>query len=679
MLIDEQNKKFFGLVIIILCSLLLACPAWAGTIWQQRQKLTVSDSALFGFSVSINGDMAIIGSVVDDDHGFGSGSAYVFKREDESWSRQTKLLAGDGAAEDHFGESVFIYGNYVVVGAPLDDDKGTDSGSAYIFAPNNVDPNNWDQQQKLLVFDGAGDDHFGESVFINGNYVVVGAPLDDDKGTDSGSVYIFTPNNVDPNSWDQRQKLLASDGAADDRFGQSVSISADFIIVGAPGDDDSKGSAYIFKWDGSNWVEQQKFLASDGASVDQFGQSVSISGDCAIVGAFADDAYTGSAYIFAPNDIDPNHWDQQTKLTAIDGAAHDCFGWSVSISDDYCIVGTWDRSESGFVCIFERNGEGLGQQQKLLATTVGDWFGFSVSISGNFAIVGAPFDNSNSAYIFENVPCPTADLGGDCDVDFVDYALFAADFGLESRIIPRDAVVVDGNLSEWSGNIQWMDLDKICSGNPNDVNEAKFALQWDPNTNKIYAAVIVEDNDHVFLDEYVAWDASDKIEVYSQGDAAGGSGWSCVYDIAQQYMVAPDTSGGSWATWGCGQTIDANVGLEYAVIVNGDQIIYEVGVVPFDNYGGFSGGDTIVTDLEVGHLVGFDIVADTRWTDDFGMLSENLMTDKYNNADHIARYTLVENLENPVCSEPPSDIDRNCEVNFEDLAILVDQWLQDYN
>ena len=134
----------------------------------------------------------------------------------------------------------------------------------------------WLQRQKLLASDGAAVDFFGCSDSIRGDYAIAGADYDDDKGANSGSAYIF---RWDGTAWVQQQKLLASDGAAGDCFGGSVSISGDLAIVGAYGDDSDRGSAYIFKRDGTTWVQQQKLIASDGAAKDYFGYPVSISGD----------------------------------------------------------------------------------------------------------------------------------------------------------------------------------------------------------------------------------------------------------------------------------------------------------------------------------------------------------------------------------------------------------------
>lgn len=160
------------------------------------------------------------------------------------------------------------------------------SGSAYIFRR---DGTNWTEQQKLTASDGAGYDWFGFRVSISGEYAIIGAQFDDDNRVSSGSAYIFKREG---SNWIEEQKLTASDGNIDDRFGISVSISGDYAIVGAYGDDDNginSGSAYIFERDISNWTEKQKLTASDGSEFDGFGISVSISGEYTIAGAYYDD------------------------------------------------------------------------------------------------------------------------------------------------------------------------------------------------------------------------------------------------------------------------------------------------------------------------------------------------------------------------------------------------------
>jgi cyclophilin family peptidyl-prolyl cis-trans isomerase len=208
----------------------------------------------FGYSVSINGEYIIIGAIGDDPQSsFPNfiGSAYICKYDGTYWTKQAKLTADDGAVLDKFGWSVSIDGRYAIVGSPYNDDNGSNSGSAYIFEQSDLDPNNWDQKTKLTASDAAASDYFGCSVAIGGGRALVGAYGNDDNGSNSGSVYIFEPNEIDPNKWDQTAKLTASDAAAGDNFGFSVAIGIGrHAVIGAHGNDDGgseSGSAYILK------------------------------------------------------------------------------------------------------------------------------------------------------------------------------------------------------------------------------------------------------------------------------------------------------------------------------------------------------------------------------------------------------------------------------------------------
>jgi hypothetical protein len=422
---EKTSKCLSVMAAVVVCLVCGPAQAGAGT-WQQGQKLLASDGAAndwFGITISMSGDYAIVGAYYDDDKGIESGSAYIFKWNGTGWSQQQKLLASDGAAGDNFGMSVSISGDYAIIGASVDDNY---KGAAYIFR---WDGASWSEQQKLLASDGAADDGFGWSVSIDGDRAVVGAYGDD---LYKGSSYIF---KRDGTSWVQQQKLVASDGAAFDEFGTNVSVSGDYAIVGAYGNNNYKGSAYVFKWDGVSWAEQQKLVASDGAMGDYFGKSVSISGDYAILGAHYDDSAKGSAYVFKR---DGTSWSEQQKLIALDGAGGDAFGMSVCINGDHAIVGAcYDDdmgTSSGSTYVFKRNGTSWSEQQKLTASdgAANDYFGYSVSISGDYASgyragVGADRDgdngiNSGSAYMFRF--CPAADLSDDCKVDIVDFAVF---------------------------------------------------------------------------------------------------------------------------------------------------------------------------------------------------------------------------------------------------------------
>ena len=372
----------------------------------QQAKLLAADGELgelFGYSVSVSGDTAVVGAYRDDDMGNFAGAAYVFLRSGGIWTQQAKLLAADGAADDMFGYSVSVSGDTAVVGAHGDDDKGTASGSAYVFLQSG---GVWTQEAKLVPGDGAPQDFFGQAVSVSGDTAVVGAYGDDDKGSQSGSAYVFLRSG---GIWTQQAKLLASDGAASNWFGRSaVSVSGDTAVVGAWGDDDLgtvSGSAYAFVRSGGTWTQQAKLLASDGAYDDRFGTSVSVSGDTAVVGAFTDDLGngSGSAYVFVRSG---GNWTQHAKLLAADGAAGDLLGWSVSVSGDTAVVGAiYDDDmglESGSAYVFLRSGANWTQQAKLVAAdgAAGHNFAWSVSVSGDTAVIGALFDNYGSAYAF---------------------------------------------------------------------------------------------------------------------------------------------------------------------------------------------------------------------------------------------------------------------------------------
>jgi nucleoside-specific outer membrane channel protein Tsx len=272
-----------------------------GTAWVEEAKLEASDAAAndaFGLSVAVAGDTAVVGAALDDDGGSDSGSAYVFHYDGTVWVEEAKLTPSDGAAFDQFGSSVAAAGDTIVVGARLDDDNGSDSGSAYVFR---YDGTVWVEEAKLKASDGAPSDTFGNAVAVAGETAAVGAQFDDDNGADSGSAYVF---RYDGATWVEQAKLVASDGAPSDTFGNTVAVAGETVVVGAQFDDDNgtdAGLAYVFRYDGTAWVEQAKLTPSDGTADDMFGGSVAVSGDTAVVGAALDDdngSSSGSAYVF---------------------------------------------------------------------------------------------------------------------------------------------------------------------------------------------------------------------------------------------------------------------------------------------------------------------------------------------------------------------------------------------
>jgi len=392
--------------------LLIAISAWA-KMPAEVAKLIAEDGAnndFFGFSIALSDDTAVIGSLRDDDNGTDSGSVHVFTRVGNNWRQQTKLTAADGEAGDEFGGNVALDGDIVVIGAMRDDDKGVDSGSAYVFTRSGTA---WSHQVKLTASDGAVGDEFGYSVAISGDTAVVGAPRDDDKGDDAGSVYVFTRTGI---TWSQQTKLAASDGAAGDLFGISVAISGDTVVIGADLADEkgsNSGAAYVFSRSENTWSQQVKLTADDAEAGDLFGIRVTVFGDTAVIGAARDDDKgdeSGAAYVFIRSGIE---WVQQAKLSANDGAANDRFGTRVATYGNTAVIGailsdvTSDNTGSAYV--FTRSGSTWSQQTKLAASdgAADDVFGWSVALYGDTVMIGAPTSiialpgGTGSAYVFK--------------------------------------------------------------------------------------------------------------------------------------------------------------------------------------------------------------------------------------------------------------------------------------
>jgi hypothetical protein len=385
--------------------------------WGEVKKLTASDAAEgdhFGVSVAISGDTVVVGADGNDDAGTSSGSAYIFSRNRDgvdNWGEVKKLTASDAAEGDHFGVSVAISGDTVVVGAHGNDDAGTNSGSAYIFSRNSGGADNWGEVKKLTASDAAEGDLFGYSVAISGDTVVVGAYFSDDAGSESGSAYIFSRNSGGADNWGQVKKLTRSDAEAGDWFGHSVAISGDTVVVGAPynnGAVSRSGSAYMFSrnFEGAdNWGQVKKLIASDTAEYDHFGDSVAISGDSVLVGAYGNDdagAASGAAYLYT---LAYGQWTQQKKQSAASAE----FGWSLDINEDMLAVGAPDDGTNGAVYLFYRNNasgaDTWEQKHKINGYAAGEQFGFSVALGGDKLVVGAPYNavvegKDGAAYVF---------------------------------------------------------------------------------------------------------------------------------------------------------------------------------------------------------------------------------------------------------------------------------------
>jgi hypothetical protein len=362
-----------------------------------QDKLTASDRAVgdqFGGAVSISGDTAVIGAPGDDD----GGSAYVYVYTGGTWVEQAKLVASDGELDDRFGGAVSISGDTAVIGARGDDDLASGSGSAYVFIRTGT---TWTQQAKLAASDAAGNDRFGVSVAVGGDTAVIGANGDTFDAANeeyAGSAYVFTRVGT---TWTQQAKLTPSDRAADTEFGYSVALSGETAVVGVGlFDSSSSEAAYVFARTGTTWSQQAKLTAADVAADNQFGSSVALSGDTVVIGAHLDSdagSSSGSAYVFARTGTT---WTQQAKLFAADAATFDQFGNAVAISGDTVLIGASaddnddTEIESGSAYVFTRAGTTWTQQAKLFAADAAadDRFGESVALDGNSAVIGVGAD-----------------------------------------------------------------------------------------------------------------------------------------------------------------------------------------------------------------------------------------------------------------------------------------------
>ncbi|MFG0316075.1 MAG: FG-GAP repeat protein [Planctomycetota bacterium JB042] len=282
---------------------------------------------------------------------------------------EQKLVAADAAAGDELGDAVAIDGPLAVLGAPNEDSFGSLSGAAYVLEEvGGV----WSEVRKLVASDGAAGDGFGNAVAVADEVIAVAARFDDDAGSNSGAVYLFERQ---AGTFVQTQKLAASDAAANGGFGAAVALSGDTLLVGAVGDGANgffAGAAYVFERQGGLFVETAKLLASDGQASDTFGLSAALDGGAALVGSFAGGpagAKTGAAYVFEKS---AGAWTETAKLTASDAAVpNEFFSFALALDGDLAVVGAPRKDGAagarvGASYVFERQGGTFVEVAKLV-------------------------------------------------------------------------------------------------------------------------------------------------------------------------------------------------------------------------------------------------------------------------------------------------------------------------
>ena len=412
-----------------------------GATWSQQAYLKASNAEAFdqfGASVAVSGDTIVVGAVGESSAATGvngdptsnaasfSGSAYVFTRTGTTWSQQAYLKASNTETSDAFGWSVSVSGDSVVVGALGEASNAVgvngnqasntrpNSGAAYVFTRSG---GSWVQEAYLKASNTGSSDFFGGSVSISGDTIAVGAfgeasnavGVNGNQGNDSmnlaGAAYVFVRGGT---GWTQQAYLKASNTQGNDRFGEAVAVSGDRVVVGAPLESSDatgvngnpfnnnslySGAAYLYERSGTNWMLTAYLKASNTDSVDEFGHTVSVSGNTVTVGA---------KY-------------EQSRSTGVDGDALD---------DGF--------TSAGAAYVYDWNGTSWSHTHYLKASNTGvaDHFGSSVCVDGDLVVVGAPHEDGGSAgvngaqldnsafhagaaYVFVRTPAPQGFCSGD--------------------------------------------------------------------------------------------------------------------------------------------------------------------------------------------------------------------------------------------------------------------------
>ena len=444
-----------------------------GEDWVEQIQLINNDPppfALFGTSVAIGEDLAVVLAGADDSAGYVRGAVYLYRREGMSWNLQLRVSGTNKPAEDvrggnsvsingqfiitgdpsyrsvvryeeapndwtsfyldtpegaaSFGRSVSGSGEYILVGAPKTPDLGIDAGSAYIFRQDPVEFE-WFEEFTILPSDGAPGDLFGRSVYLDGDLALVGAPLRDDEtaGDNSGAVYAFTRQDT---SWIEGTTLIPADAEAGDEFGWSVSQDAGYAVIGAPNDDDAgleSGAAYVFVYNGQDWTEDAKLLASDGMPGDLFGLSVSIKGDVIVVGAEREDvggttSDSGAAYLFR---LVEGVWIEERKLVSAEPTWSGRFGSAVAISDDFALVGS----------VF-------GDDARVPHAGAAFFFDFNVTDCDDDGVADSCGPDCNANGVPDGCDIPPLGLSLDCNLDSVPDECQVVDSDCNANGIPDD-------------------------------------------------------------------------------------------------------------------------------------------------------------------------------------------------------------------------------------------------
>lgn len=394
--------------------LLSSTAASAQCSLQRLAALHPNECEQFGKSVSLDGNILAVGAHAATDDpvlpcATGPGGVYVFERVGLSWLERQRLAPADGTTGDEFGNIVSVSGNRIVVGAEQHGTAaGSKAGAAYVYE---LQAGVWNEVAKLAPDDAVGGHYFARSVSISGDTIMCGTRFDKDLGNQAGAAYIF--QRLETGEWVQEAKVHAGDGETKDLFGNAVAIDGTTAVSGAyfkEGSSGNKaGAAYVYERVGSAWVETAKLEASDQEGGAEFGRYVAVEGDRILVGARSHGG-PGAAYVYERSG---GSWVETAKLTPDDGDTGDQFGETVALDGNRAIVGARNYDPplaAGAAYVFELQGGSWNQIAKLTSPTpaVGAKLGHGVAMRGNVVVAGAPYDlhNYGSASVYS--------LGGPC-------------------------------------------------------------------------------------------------------------------------------------------------------------------------------------------------------------------------------------------------------------------------
>lgn len=365
-------------------------------VWGEQAKFTGSDIAAgdrFGTTVDVSGETAVVGVPFQATY---TGAAYVFLRSGKTWTQQAKLVPSDATTNEYFGGAIDVDKDTIAVGAQ---NQTSSTGAVYVFTRTGT---TWTEQAKIVPGDLATGDSFGAALALDGDTLVIGAPSKSSGTTlRNGVTYVYNRTGT---TWSQTTKLDPADSVTDDRFGSSVTLSADTAIVGAPSRSYGKGLAFAFTRSGSTWSKQATLTASDGVAGtapylagDLFASKVVLQGDTALISApnkaIGGTNGAGAVYVF---DRSGTTWTQSSRLSLafLDAPG---FGGAIALQGNHALVGqTYGNGGKGRVIPLTRTGSTWAEDPHLTPSDAqpSDSFGGAVAYSGDTAVIGATFRNS---------------------------------------------------------------------------------------------------------------------------------------------------------------------------------------------------------------------------------------------------------------------------------------------